>query len=210
MKKDFAILGLLALLFSCGWADADCRTRVTFRSNYVAPTYYDPVLIAQFVPVPLYAVGYAGDGQDVAQLRYELAILKQQQDFTRELYALRAELASIRGGQPAKQVMPYEGQVKPPVPLKEPEPQPKKVSLLVQRCASCHDKSNAEANGAGRVYFENGQLTATGEDLVDMVTSMHNNTMPKAGKKLTDEEYSFGLEEIHQRAREIRKGKKGV
>jgi len=170
--KPLAVFACLTALLLTASAEGQCvvQPRTTFVStNHVATpvAVVTPVLAATFVnTIPSYSVGYQagygggyGGNDDVGK-----AILE-------ELKAIRAEQQAIRaalgGGGPL---------------LKANAAVPKGISILANRCATCHDASVAKVKGGDFSLFRGGVFIDEGENAGRVITEVDSGRMPKGGK----------------------------
>jgi hypothetical protein len=141
------------------------------RPTYYPPTYnYDRVLIADAIVVPLYVIGFAPLPAPVPVPVQQPAPVTDDRDET--IRQLREELEK-RGGPKAVPQMPS---------AKEQT----SASITVNKCATCHDKATAK-RGGNNVFFDQGRLTASADQRLDMIDAILDGRMPKNGKMADDD-----------------------
>lgn len=162
------IIATLSMLVLVTSANADCRARV-FHHNVVQ------AVAVQYPYYPyLYAVSY-GDQEGTA-----IKLLVQEVE---KRTILELQLKQLQGG---AQVAPNQAVT--------PKQQGNALAILQARCASCHD---AQAPKGGFTLFSNGAMVKLScEELTRVTRSIRTNAMPKAGPKLTDEEFAVVAEFI--------------
>jgi hypothetical protein len=133
---------MLAAVPASAWAD--CRARVC---NTVA---VQEAVVATFVAVPLFQVGYAGAVATSYAAPAAAAPQAPSYDaLLAEIKAMRAELAALKQGGPV---------------LAAKAPQPLEFLSAANRCGKCH----VGANSKGGFDFSAGLGKLTGEQLLDL------------------------------------------
>jgi len=212
MPRVPLLLGILVLLAAGGVALGDgCVVRRSYSYSYpvsyayptysyAVPTYQAPAhceaaVATTYVPVyvPTYTVGY-GSTQDAQTMT---ALVQAVQQLQQQVRALSPGVqAGAVHGQGFGQAQP--GMSKAAEPIQPPAPaapqaalsevQQEGRTLLVQKCAACHDTSAAQAKGKGLAFVQNGQLGKLSDALAfRMMRELYSGRMPKDAK-LTDEQ----------------------
>ena len=209
MRQLPLLFGVLVLLAAGGVALADgCVVRRSYSYSYpvsyayptysyAVPTYQSPVVEAAvattYVPVyvPTYTVGY-GSTQDAQTMQLLVQAVQQLQQQVRAL-SPGAQAGALHG-QAAGQIHP--GVSKAAEPIQPPTPAPQAAlseaqqegrTLLVQKCAACHDTTVAQQKGKGLAFTQGGQLGKLSDALAfRMMRELYSGRMPK-DQKLTDE-----------------------
>jgi|SRR5579883_3041967 len=217
--RVFAALALgaaLLLVFApappAGAQHCAVRPGVVTGGGYVTPTYnatatYDPVVIAQFVAVPV-AVPLVGAGYDdgkLAALKAELDAVRKQNDTLLQL--LKGPAQPPVAAPPKAPPVPTAPVPTAPVPT---APTPKDVpqagaaaahpglGVMVKSCAACHDAAT-KAKGGGLALLAGGQLSPglTPQTRLAGVRSLLAGTMPR-GNKISDEEITQVIDLLSQ------------
>lgn len=214
--RILAVCGLLgAILFACV-PSADAGGCYTYHGGgysyytptytpYVAPTYYPPtyerkVVVLEYLP--LFPVGYAAPQKDPPKVEATACEIKQAA-MEAKLAVLEAKLtASVAGVAPKVFEPPPSVTVPtPPTPPRATAPAPVPTaspvkSVMVARCASCHDTTIAETKGGKHVLTLNGQRVPLSDALMGaVIRSVSKATMPK-GQKLSEDEYNSLMNEL--------------
>ncbi len=177
--KTMRFLILLWVVVLSLWASelyAGCRVRYAAPVQEVAVVA--PVVVASYLAVPVvvpaYSVGYAAgavsyNAQEAVGADTQLPAVKSPcEDQLAELKARLATLEAKTGVQ---------------VTAKATE-----ASVIVSRCAACHDASVAKTKGKGFILTEKGkELPLTNEARLKCIEKVVAGEMPKDGT-LTDEE----------------------
>lgn len=190
----FLCLTFAAVLLPAGADAQHCGTTYRARAVYHAPAYQAPVVhhavntvvIAAYVPlvaVPAYSIGYA---PYVAPAPPPVQPVQPQgSDFKLlidELKSMRLELNKLKNS-PVLPPLQQQPPVQPPV---QPPDQVGYLKIASQKCAACHDATTSK-KGDGLVLLSAGQLVASPEQRLRMVSAIYRGTMPP-GQKLSDDE----------------------
>lgn len=157
------IISLSAICFFPFGISADhCNIRHVQVVQQVQAVVATPVVVASFVPVavavPVYGVGYTGTDAN-------------------EIQALRAEIKELRAALTLRNVE-----------RKEALSVPKGLSVLQNRCASCHDDVNAKVKGNGIQFFNGPTFMDAGDIPSKILDQINNDQMPKGKEKLSAQE----------------------
>lgn len=197
------LLAVLFVMLPCVPANAGGCRSCGYQTPYQA-TYTPPVYIAAFVQ-PIYVPAVFTTYQPAA-----LSVIQTTQLTTVE------RLQAIAPDKAAVPVVPVKASpcqhleerlkllekiVNPPTdqPLrKEAAPAPKEealkprtsldgLSVLVNRCAACHEESKAKEKGGGHTYFVDGKLTLTTGQLNGVYKQLLKGAMPPDGRLSAEE-----------------------
>lgn len=161
MKIIGAVLALFGL---ADFADAQCRTFPLRSHDYYQPVYrhYEAV----YQPYSL-SIGYQPDSTELLGKLFEAYKAKSEE------HAALLERMALSGGT---------------LPLKLEKEHPG-LSIARTDCASCHSAEDRGAKGGKHVFFTAGKLTATDEQVGEMIAAVEDGRMPK-GRKWADKEKS--------------------
>ncbi len=209
------VLSLFAVLALCTLASANGPVRQVVQSchqnyaapAYVAPAYVAPAVAAYVAPVyvtPLYSHGYGPTSEELEKkldrLEFELA----KQKFAAEKIEFQRQVEKLQAV---------------PIPQQAPQTQlPQKqssilpngkehvaIAIMRNRCANCHETNVAKAKGGNFLMFSGDALSQLSPvDIGIIINEAHTGSMPRNGKKLTDEEYAELVDWQGQVMRQIR------
>jgi mono/diheme cytochrome c family protein len=163
-----------------------------YHAPHHTPYHADPAFfpIAVFTPVPLFTVtAPAGHHHGVPVAQAPAAAPGEMQQVLQALTQTNATLKDLDA-----RLRKLEAGQDEPVPLKAPDKRESRVpapgpadpkaalAVLGSRCASCHEKKEAQAKGGGLALFEGGRLLAlSAEARQAMMDEIAEGNMPKAG-----------------------------
>lgn len=174
----FALVGLLSLALGTA-SEATCRVAFVKQKAVVVEkaVAVETALIAQFVAIPAYSVGYSHPPAEVA------VQVQAKPTCEEKLSALEKRIAELEAGQTVTT------QTKPAAI----------VSLFQSKCASCHDAAVSKTKGHSFTLLTGDKLADLTPEQVNRVVALtYSGKMPKGGK-LTDQDFAVIMDWVSTR-----------
>lgn len=221
MKKLIALLALFACVCLVGAASAGghCTIRssaVYGYQNYAQATYVEPVVVAQYVAVPLavptFSITYGAYGSvpgqagasigaqdsEVAKLRADVDALGKKLDQAMQ-FVVQQPQPKNPPTVPAKDA-PKSDALKASTGKARPElAKHPGVGVLNKSCASCHEAKKADEFGGGIVLAQGKDFVGiSAETSKAVVRALLHGKMPKGAPRLSDEDSTSLIDLVTQ------------